>query len=191
MKTQFLIVWAATIFVTYQLMATKYMTYTFPYMIPLAIGFASYLKKYDRLVLNMAGIVLAIYVAVTCTVVVPQCQQASAYQAAQVVSGLADNETTVVAYGGRYPVSLTYYSGHTAYRLAEAKDIAHMLPGGISWNAKNVMPFMAIEDLPDHPKVLAVVRDRDEAHFLQEVPGNWKWRTQKGVWAIYQKESDL
>ena len=116
MKTQFLIVWAATIFVTYQLMATKYMTYTFPYMIPLAIGFASYLKKYDRLVLNMAGIVLAIYVAATCTVIVPQCQQASAYDAAQVVSGLADNETAVVTYGGRYPVSLTYYSNHPAYR---------------------------------------------------------------------------
>ena len=119
-------------------------------MIPLAIGFASYLKKYDRLVLNMAGIVLAIYVAATCTVIVPQCQQASAYDAAQVVSGLADNETAVVTYGGRYPVSLT-----------------------------------------NHPKVLAVVRDRDEAHFLQEVPGNWKWRTQKGIWAIYQKEADL
>lgn len=191
MKTQFLIVWAATIFVTYQLMATKYMTYTFPYMIPLAIGFASYLKKYDRLVLNMAGIVLAIYVAATCTVIVPQCQQASAYDAAQVVSGLADNETAVVTYGGRYPVSLTYYSGHPAYRLEQADDIANKLPGGISWNAKNVMPFMAIEDLPNHPKVLAVVRDRDEAHFLQEVPGNWKWRTQKGVWAIYQKEADL
>lgn len=191
MKTQFLIVWAATIFVTYQLMATKYMTYTFPYMIPLAIGFASYLKKYDRLVLNMAGIVLAIYVAATCTVIVPQCQQASAYDAAQVVSGLADNETAVVTYGGRYPVSLTYYSNHPAYRLEQADDIADKLPGGISWNAKNVMPFMAIEDLPNHPKVLAVVRDRDEAHFLQEVPGNWKWRTQKGVWAIYQKEADL
>ena len=76
MKTQFLIVWAAVIFVTYQLMATKYMTYTFPYMIPLAIGFASYLKKYDRLVLNLAGIVIAIYVAVTFTVIVPQCRQA-------------------------------------------------------------------------------------------------------------------
>lgn len=172
-------------------MATKYMTYTFPYMIPLAIGFASYLKKYDRLVLNMAGIVLAIYVAATCTVIVPQCQQASAYDAAQVVSGLADNETAVVTYGGRYPVSLTYYSNHPAYRLEQADDIANKLPGGISWNAKNVMPFMAIEDLPNHPKVLAVVRDRDEAHFLQEVPGNWKWRTQKGVWAIYQKEADL
>ncbi|WP_296913614.1 hypothetical protein [uncultured Megasphaera sp.] len=88
-------------------------------------------------------------------------------------------------------MSLTYYSGHPAYRLAEAEDIARMLPGGISWNAKNVMPFMAIEDLPDHAKVLAVVRDRDEAHFLQDVPGKWKWRTQKGVWAIYQKETDL
>ncbi len=150
-------------------MATKYMTYTFPYKIPLAIGFASYLKKYDRLVLNMAGIVLAIYVAATCTVIVPQCQQASAYDAAQVV----------------------YYSNHPAYRLEQADDIANKLPGGISWNAKNVMPFMAIEDLPNHPKVLAVVRDRDEAHFLQEVPGNWKWRTQKGIWAIYQKEADL
>ena len=75
MKTQFLIVWAVTIFVTYQFMATKYMTYTFPYMIPIAIGFASYLKKYDRLVVNMAGIVLAIYVAVTYMVIIPQCQQ--------------------------------------------------------------------------------------------------------------------
>lgn len=191
MKTQFLIVWAAVIFVTYQLMATKYMTYTFPYMIPLAIGFASYLKKYDRLVLNLAGIVIAIYVAVTFTVIVPQCRQASAYGAAQVVSSLADDETTVVTYGGRYPVSLTYYSGHTAYRLAERDNIARMLPGGISWNAKNVMPFMAIEDLPDQGKVLAVVRDRDEARFLQDVSGTWQWRAQKGVWVIYQKVSDL
>lgn len=191
MKTQFLIVWAAVIFVTYQLMATKYMTYTFPYMIPLAIGFASYLKKYDRLVLNLAGIVIAIYVAVTFTVIVPQCRQASAYGAAQVVSSLADDETTVVTYGGRYPVSLTYYSGHTAYRLAERDNIARMLPGGISWNAKNVMPFMAIEDLPDQGKVLAVVRDRDEARFLQDVSGTWQWRAQKGVWVIYQKASDL
>ena len=191
MKAQFLIVWAATIFVTYQLMATKYMTYTFPYMIPIAIGFASYLKKHDRLVLNMAGIVLAIYVAVTCTAIVPQCRQASAYEAAQFVSGLADSETTVVTYGGRYPVSLTYYSGHPAYRLAEGKDIARMLPGGISWNAKNVMPFMAIEDVANHQKVLAVVRDRDEARFLQDVPGNWQWRTQKGTWSVYQKSSDL
>ena len=85
MKTQFLIVWAVTIFVTYQFMATKYMTYTFPYMIPIAIGFASYLKKYDRLVVNMAGIVLAIYVAVTYMVIIPQCQQASAYGVSQIV----------------------------------------------------------------------------------------------------------
>ncbi len=139
------------------------------------------------LVLNMAGIVLAIYVAVTFTVIVPQCRQASAYGAAQVVSGLADNETAVVTYGGRYPVSLTYYSGHPAYRLAERDNIARMLPGGISWNAKNVMPLHGYRRPAEPGKVLAVVRDRDEAHFLQEVPGNWQWRTQKGVWVLYQK----
>lgn len=49
-KEQFLIVWALVIFVTYQGMATKYITYTFPYMIPIAIGFASFLKDRDKLV---------------------------------------------------------------------------------------------------------------------------------------------
>lgn len=191
MKTQFLIVWAVTIFVTYQLMATKYMTYTFPYMIPIAIGFASYLKKYDRLFVNMAGIVLALYVAVTYLVIIPQCQQASAYGVSQIVRTMADDQTTVVSYGGRYSVSQTYYSGHPSYRLATADRIGELLPGDISWNAKNVMPFMAIEDLPNHDKVLALVNDHDEAHFLQEVPGKWKWIGQKGVWVVYQKESDL
>lgn len=191
MKTQFLIVWAVTIFVTYQFMATKYMTYTFPYMIPIAIGFASYLKKYDRFVVNMAGIVLALYVAVTYLVIIPQCQQASAYGVSQIVRTMADDQTTVVSYGGRYSVSQTYYSGHPSYRLATADRIRELQPGDISWNAKNVMPFMAIEDLPDHDKVLALVNDRDEAHFLQEVPGKWKWIGQKGVWVVYQKESDL
>ncbi|MFR6643514.1 MAG: glycosyltransferase family 39 protein, partial [Megasphaera sp.] len=66
-----------------------------------------------------------------------------------------------------------------------------LLPGDISWNAKNVMPFMAIEDLPNHDKVLALVNDQDEAHFLQDVPGKWKWVGQKGVWVVYEKESDL
>ena len=191
MKTQFLIVWAVTIFVTYQFMATKYMTYTFPYMIPIAIGFASYLKKYDRLVVNMAGIVLAIYVAVTYMVIIPQCQQASAYGVSQIVRTMADDQTTVVMFGGRYSVSQTYYSGHQAYRLAKADRIRDLLPGDISWNAKNVMPFMAIEDLPNHDKVLALVNDQDEAHFLQDVPGKWKWVGQKGVWVVYEKESDL
>ena len=53
------------------------------------------------------------------------------------------------------------------------------------------MPFMAIEDLPNHDKVLALVNDQDEAHFLQDVPGKWKWVGQKGVWVVYEKESDL
>lgn len=139
----------------------------------------------------MAGIVLAIYVAVTYMVIIPQCQQASAYGVSQIVRTMADDQTTVVMFGGRYSVSQTYYSGHQAYRLAKADRIRDLLPGDISWNAKNVMPFMAIEDLPNHDKVLALVNDQDEAHFLQDVPGKWKWVGQKGVWVVYEKESDL
>lgn len=190
MKTQFLIIWAVTIFITYQLMATKYMTYTFPYMIPLAIGFAQYLKGHQRLVINLSAFILAVYVAGAYLVAVPACQQGSSYEAAQVVRSLADDQTTVVTYGGRYPVSLTYYSGETAYRLEPGDKIAGMLPGGISWNAKNVMPFMAIEDVPTDQKVIAVVRDREEAHFLQNIPGAWQWKAQKGVWVIYEKPSE-
>ena len=71
------------------------------------------------------------------------------------------NDTTVVTYGGRYPVSLTYYSGYVAKRLKWKDEIPELLPGALDWNAKNMMPFASIESLSEDKDILAVVRSGD------------------------------
>lgn len=187
-KQQFLITWALVIFITYQCMATKYVTYTFPYMIPVAIGFASYLKDREKLVTYMTAGCFIVYTVLTFFVAVPFCRNASAVEAAQTVDALGalNANTKIVTYGGRYPVSFAFYSGFEAYRLAPAADIPGLLPGGIGWNAKNVMPFMAIEDLPRDVPVLALIHKNEASRFLEHVPGDWVQISQEDSWIIYR-----
>ena len=189
MKEQFLVTWAVVVFVFYQCMATKYITYTFPYMIPIAIAFAAYLRHHERLVALLTAASVVFYMAVTFFVAVPMCRDASAYDAAQAVQRMADGHTCVAVYGGRYPVSLAYYSGYDAKRLKWADEIEDSLPGGISWNAKNVMPFMAIEDLARHDHVLLLVHENEDANFRKAgIPGDWVGVKKAGRWLIYENQ---
>lgn len=189
MKEQFLVTWAVVVFIFYQCMATKYITYTFPYMIPIAIAFAAYLRHHERLVALLTAASVVFYMAVTFFVAVPMCRDASAYDAAQAVQRMADGHTCVAVYGGRYPVSLAYYSGYDAKRLKWADEIEDSLPGGISWNAKNVMPFMAIEDLARHDHVLLLVHENEDANFRKAgIPGTWVGVKKAGRWLIYENQ---
>lgn len=189
MKEQFLVTWAVVVFIFYQCMATKYMTYTFPYMIPIAIAFSAYLRSHERLVAIVTAAGIVFYMAVTFFVAVPMCRDASAYDAAQAVQRMADGHTCVAVYGGRYPVSLAYYSGYDAKRLKWADEIEDSLPGGISWNAKNVMPFMAIEDLARHDHVLLLVHENEDANFRKAgIPGTWVGVKKAGRWLIYENQ---
>ena len=189
MKEQFLVTWAVVVFIFYQFMATKYITYTFPYMIPIAIAFAAYLRHHERLVALLTAASVVFYMAVTFFVAVPMCRDASAYDAAQAVQRMADGHTCVAVYGGRYPVSLAYYSGYDAKRLKWADEIEDSLPGGISWNAKNVMPFMAIEDLARHDHVLLLVHENEDANFRKAgIPGTWVGVKKAGRWLIYENQ---
>ena len=189
MKEQFLVTWAVVVFIFYQCMATKYITYTFPYMIPIAIAFAAYLRHHERLVALLTAASVVFYMAVTFFVAVPMCRDASAYDAAQAVQRMADGHTCVAVYGGRYPVSLAYYSGYDAKRLKWADEIEDSLPGGISWNAKNVMPFMAIEDVARHDHVLLLVHENEDANFRKAgIPGTWVGVKKAGRWLIYENQ---
>ena len=189
MKEQFLVTWAVVVFVFYQCMATKYMTYTFPYMIPVAIAFAAYLRHHERLVAVLTTVGVAFYLIVTLFVAVPLCREASAYDAAQAVQRMADGRTCVAVYGGRYPVSLAYYSGYDAKRLKWADEIEDSLPGGINWNAKNIMPFMAIEDLAQHDHVVLLVHENEDANFHKAgIPGDWVGVKKAGRWLIYENQ---
>ena len=190
-RTQFFVAWGLVTVLFFELIQTKYMTYTFPYMIPAAVGFSSYLQHHGRLVKWMVGVTTALLTALTVFVAVPQCRRASAYDAAQLVrQEAASQPVTVLTYGGRYPVSLTYYSGIKALRLKKAEDIPGILPGTLSWNAKNMMPFKAVEDVPElEGKIIAVVSHGEQGNFLDEVPGEWEFLHDDGKWVIYIRNS--
>lgn len=190
MKQQFLITWALVIFVTYQLMATKYITYTFPYMIPIAIGFASFLRDREKVVRYMTAGCFIVYTVITFAVAVPLCQDASAQEVSETIDTIATPDTTIVTYGGNYPVSFVWYSDFEAWRLAPAAKIPELLPGGIGWNAKNVMPFMAIEDIPRDKPVIAIIHTKAEQHFLDDVPGPWIRLSQEGKWVIFRLQKN-
>ncbi|MCI1247430.1 MAG: glycosyltransferase family 39 protein [Megasphaera sp.] len=190
MRQQFLISWAAVIVIFYELVATKYITYTLPYAIPAVIGFAAYLRYHLKTVKRMTAFMFILYILTTLFIGIPECRQASAEDVAVVVRQMSDSNTCVTVYGDRYPVSLAYYSDTRPYRLKDRDDIAALLPGQMNWHAKNVMPFMAIEDIPTDKKVIAVVYSGSEAGFEKEAAADGHWKRIKccGKWVVYARE---
>lgn len=62
-KERFLIVWALAVFIAFECMASKYMTYTFPYMMPLAILMGRYFAEHAKLFARMAAGMALVYFA--------------------------------------------------------------------------------------------------------------------------------
>ncbi len=63
--TLFLLIWAATVFFFFQNMATKYLTYTYPMMFPLALLLGNYLAQRGGLAINAGTLIVRdiIYIA--------------------------------------------------------------------------------------------------------------------------------
>ena len=62
----------------------------------------------------------------------------------------------LVCYGD-YTATVPYYTGHTMYELATREEIAARAPREMSWNSKNVMPFLPIDELPADRTVYLVL----------------------------------
>lgn len=188
-RQRYLVIWALGIFLFFECMATKYPTYTFPYLPPLAIGLAAYLSpRYDGWLKRIAASMVLLLVVLSYALAIPLCRQASFWDAAQLAKYWDGPNTQVYIYGGRYPVSFTYYSGIPAPDLNTREKIDQQKPDGISWNAKNMMPFAAIEDLPETGNILVVVEKGHQKDFLQTVPGDWQKLGERGQWAVWTRE---
>lgn len=63
--TTFLLIWAAAVFFFFQNMATKYLTYTYPMLFPLALLLGKYLAERGRLAVNAVALIIRdiIYIA--------------------------------------------------------------------------------------------------------------------------------
>ena len=171
--TIFLLIWAITIAVFYQLMATKYTTYTFPYLLPIAILAARVMVNHLKLVKYTVIANIILYSVLTCAVAIPYCAAYSSREVGQVVEQTVKPGDMVVSVG-RYQTSAGFYSNQLIYRVEKAAVIPGLEPSAMNWNTKNVMPFIAEETIATRDNVVAIVDNRRLKEFKANMPGNWQ-----------------
>lgn len=171
---RFLIVWAATVIIFFQLCATKYVTYTLPAMIPLAILLARHFVNRWKVFVRIAAGALIIYPLVLGFVALPLAEDNSARREAELILPLIDDKTCVVSHGKEYSGSLVFYTGATIYRLETKAEFERLRPQALTWTSKNVMPFMTFDALPTDKKVVAVVSVNCDKSFLDNAAGKWE-----------------
>ncbi len=174
MHEKFLIVWALTVVIFFQLCATKYVTYTLPAMIPAAIFVARYFANRWKNFLCVVASALIIFPLMLYFVALPLAEDNSARREAKIILPLLNDKICVVSYGKEYSGSLVFYTGEKIYRLETKENFDKIRPQKMSWTSKNVMPFMLFDELPADKKVLAVVNADFEKSFLDNAQGNWK-----------------
>lgn len=171
--TVFLLIWAFTIAVFYQLMATKYTTYTFPYLLPIAILAARVMVNHLKLVKYTVIANLILYSVLTFAVATPYCNAYSSKAVGNVVAQTVKRGDMVVSYG-RYQTSAGFYSNQLIYRVEKAAAIPGLEPSAMNWNTKNVMPFIAEETVATRDHVVAIVDNRRLKEFKADMPGQWQ-----------------
>jgi hypothetical protein len=185
-RQRFLIIWAVTVFVVFQSFATKYPTYTLPYMMPVAILLAGFFVEREKLFGRIAA-AMVIFFTIGTFVAINICERNSHKETAEIILPLVDENTCVVSYGKRYAGSLVFYSGLTVYRLEETEKISTLKPENMKWSTTNVMPFMDFKDLPQNKKVIAVVEKRVESKFLELTPQNWQLISELPEYKIFSR----
>ena len=169
-------------------MATKYPTYSFPYLLPLSVLAARFLVQHPLLVKRVVVLNLMFYTVLTFFVAVPYCRDYSAKEAVTAIAAVQDSNEPIVSYGS-YRTSAVFYSREMVYRLEKKENIDKLKPQAMNWNSKNVMPFVAEEELLRQKRALALA-DADSAdQFQQEVSGQWKLiKKYKNVY-VFEKEA--
>ncbi len=172
MHEKFLIVWALTVVIFFQMCATKYVTYTLPAMMPAAIFIARYfVNRWKMFVRTAAGAVI-VFPLLLFFVALPLTENNSGKNTAEIILPLVDENTCVVSHG-KYSGSLVHYTGFKIYRLETKEIYDKVRPQELSWTSKNVMPFMTFEEIPKTGKVVAVVSAHYDESFKKNVSGSW------------------
>jgi len=173
-RDKFLIVWALTVIIFFQLCATKYITYTLPAMIPAMIFFAKFFVSRWKIFLGVTLSTLIIYPLVFYFVALPLAEDNSARREARIILPLIDEKTCVISHGKEYAGSLVFYADEKIYRLETKENYEKVRPQKMTWTSKNVMPFMTFDELPADKKVVAIVSADFDKSFLSNAAGNWQ-----------------
>ena len=173
-RDKFLIVWALTVIIFFQLCATKYVTYTLPATIPIVILAAHYFINRWKIFIGTACATLIFYPLIQIFVALPLTEDNSGRREAEIIRPLIDEKTCVVSHGKEYSGSIVFYTEEKIYRLETKEIFDKIKPQKMTWTSKNVMPFMTFDELPADKKIVAVVSAPYEKSFLDNAAGKWK-----------------
>lgn len=177
-KTGFLLIWAATVFFFFQNMATKYLTYTYPMLFPLALLLGKYLseKKWNAVTALAFNLLLINEVAVPFS---------SLRSDKEIGLELAHSYRAVDEIGvyGKYSTSAVFYSGKKIIKLVPDEDLVNFAPKAYSWKVKNVMPFEGVNSFGRRGQLL-LVKKNEAGKFLNGSNGKWLVTGEKGGWYI-------
>lgn len=159
--TQLLFIYFAVVNIFFELIATKYTTYTFPGLFSLAILTALLYRDLTWRFERIGCAAITIYTLLTLFVAPTIMLTRSGKEAGQALAQI-DTTSKTIAFLHDYRTSTVFYSSKTIYRAEPANKIDGMKPGALSWNAKNVMPFIAEEDLFQKDNVILIAQDKSQ-----------------------------
>lgn len=186
-ETRFLLVWAVTVFGVFQCFATKYITYTLPYMFPVALLLARYFVQWGRKFFYMAAAAAVLYVGLLFGVAAPQTAANSARDAAEVAAPYLQQGAELYCYGKVRPVSMTYYSGQYIHRLVSQAELAERA-GKADWSVTEIIPCKALETVATDKPLIVLTREKFFPALEQELPGKWQLLKNTGAIQVYYRE---
>lgn len=182
---RFLLTWAFSVLLIFQLIATKYTTYTFPSLFAFAILAARLWAFHPKMIARTAAGAAVVYTVLALFIVPSVMLRNSGKEVGTMLSALDRGNEAVFFYDG-YRTSAVFYSGREIDRLESAEEIEKTKPGTLSWNAKNVMPFFPMEELDDSDACLVIVPQEKKKDFLQDAEGRWVLCAAAGKYDIWQ-----
>lgn len=183
-RERFMWVWVLVTFLTFTSFATKYLTYTFPYMIPISFLLSGYFADHEKLTRRVAAGMGIFYIVGIFWIAPPIMVDFSCRQAGEALQKLMTPNTVVYMRGKNHPSSLTYYTGVGVKWLEYREVVAEKSPGKLNWNAINIMPFEAIEDIPWDKDIIILTQDEFKETVTRDIPRNWEESRPGGRWII-------
>gem|GEM_PF-4242425 len=144
-RERFLLVWAVTVFVLFQCFATKYATYTLPYMIPVAIFMACWFQKRRKLFSRMAWVMVYAYIALLFQVAAPLMQEHSVAALAAGMQPYLAKGAELYCYDVDESASLAYYTGHFPQELVSKEQAEGQDTHKMDWKVKDVIPAIGAD----------------------------------------------
>ncbi len=186
---RYLRVWAVPLFGVFECFASKYVTYTFPYMFPVVLLLARHFCNWGRKLIYGAAVMAVVYVGLLFGLAAPKMEHHSAYGLAMAAQPYLEQGAEVYCYGRREGVvSFSYYTGHFLKDVVLQEEMN--AERKLDWSVTNIIPKAGLDSL-DTTKPLLVIGGAESVESLQEkLPGEWKLLEKGRRNNLYYREAD-